>query len=59
MKVFLSKGYVFMSELKCIIVDDDLVSQKIIEGLIARTEFLSLVKSFTNPIEASSFPAEK
>ncbi len=44
-----------MSELKCIVVDDDLVSQKIIEGLIARTEFITLVKSFTNPIEASMF----
>lgn len=44
-----------MDKMNCIIVDDDIVSQQIIQGLIARTEFLNAVKSFTDPVQASVF----
>jgi DNA-binding LytR/AlgR family response regulator len=36
----------------CIIVDDDLLSVKMLEGLVAQTDFLSVDKSFQNPVEA-------
>jgi two-component system, LytTR family, response regulator len=36
----------------CIIVDDDPLSVKMLEGLVAQTDFLSVDKSFQNPVEA-------
>jgi DNA-binding LytR/AlgR family response regulator len=39
----------------CIIVDDDLLSVKMLEGLVAQTDFLSVDKSFQNPVEAVNY----
>jgi DNA-binding LytR/AlgR family response regulator len=44
-----------MSELiHCLIVDDDPLSRKILESLISKTDFLVLVKSVDNALEASN-----
>ena len=42
----------------CIIVDDDPMSVKLIEGLIAQTDFLTMEKSFGNPVEAMHYMQE-
>jgi two-component system, LytTR family, response regulator len=44
--------------LNCVIVDDDPLSVRLMEGLIAQTEFLSLQKTFHNPVEAIQFLME-
>lgn len=44
-----------MSKLNCIVVDDDIVSQKAIEGVIKKTDFLNLIDSFSDPVQASVF----
>jgi two-component system, LytTR family, response regulator len=44
--------------LTCVIVDDDPLSLRLLEGLIAQTEFLSLTKTFQNPVEAVQFLLE-
>jgi DNA-binding LytR/AlgR family response regulator len=41
--------------MNCIIVDDEDVSRKFIEGFVVKTGFLELAQSFSNPIEALSF----
>ena len=40
---------------KCIIVDDDSASLKIIEALIQKTPFLELSASFSDPIAAADY----
>ncbi len=40
--------------MNCIAVDDDLISLKVLEGLILKTEGLNLVSTCTNPVEASN-----
>jgi DNA-binding LytR/AlgR family response regulator len=42
-------------KIRCVIVEDDLVAQKVLEVLIQKTVFLDLQKSFTDPIEASAY----
>ncbi len=42
-------------QLKCIVVDDDVMTRRIIEGLIDRTEGLDRVGSFADAIAASNF----
>ncbi|MDN5204483.1 LytTR family DNA-binding domain-containing protein [Fulvivirgaceae bacterium BMA10] len=39
-------------KLKCIIIDDDPISQKIVEGLVQKTESLELEGIYDNPISA-------
>jgi two-component system, LytTR family, response regulator len=39
----------------CIIVDDDLLSVKLLEGLIAQTDFLTVEKTFQDPVEAMNY----
>jgi len=38
--------------MNCIIIDDDILSRKIIEGFVDKTDSLNLVGSYENPIEA-------
>jgi len=40
--------------MNCIIIDDDKMSRMIVEKFIEKTEFLNLIKSFENAIEAIS-----
>lgn len=42
-------------KISCVIVEDDLVAQKVIEVLIRKTSFLDLKQSFDDPIEASAY----
>lgn len=42
-------------QLHCVIVDDDVLSIKLLEGLIAQTDFLVLAKSFQSPLEAVNY----
>lgn len=42
-------------KMTCVIVEDDLVAQKVLETLIAKTPFLDLKKTFSDPMEAYSF----
>lgn len=44
--------------LNCIIVDDDLLSVKLLESLIAQTDFLNLETSFQDPVEAMRYIQE-
>lgn len=44
--------------LACVIVDDDLLSIKVLEGMIAQTTSLNLLRSFQNSIEAVQFLKE-
>lgn len=48
-------NYFVMKKMNCIIVDDDLVSQKAIEGVIKKTDFLNLVDTFSDPVAASVY----
>ena len=41
--------------MKCIVVDDDELSRKLVEGCIERTEFLQLAASFSNAKEAIKY----
>ena len=38
--------------MNCIIIDDDPMSRKVLEDLIERTDFLTLVNSYSNAVEA-------
>jgi len=38
--------------MNCIIVDDDLLSRKILEGLIEKSDSLNLIGSYDSPLEA-------
>jgi len=40
------------SNIKCLVIDDEVASQKVIEHFISETEVLVLVKSFSNPMDA-------
>jgi DNA-binding LytR/AlgR family response regulator len=40
--------------MNCIIIDDDPLSRKLIEGFVEKTEFLNLVGSFESPLPAFS-----
>jgi two-component system, LytTR family, response regulator len=42
-------------QMTCIIVDDDPLSVKMLEGLIAQTDFLRVERSFQNPVEAMQY----
>jgi DNA-binding LytR/AlgR family response regulator len=42
-------------KISCIIVEDEPLAQKKLEGFILKTDFLSLQRSFNNAIEAISF----
>ena len=44
--------------MKCIIVDDELLSRKLIETFIKKIDFLNLVQSFPEPISALSYLSE-
>ena len=50
-----------MSEVRisCVIVEDDLVAQKILEVLVKKTAFLDLKRSFDDPIKASAYLKEE
>jgi DNA-binding LytR/AlgR family response regulator len=41
--------------MNCIIIDDDRLSRKIIEGYISKTDGVNLLGSFPNPLEAIKF----
>lgn len=41
--------------MNCILVDDDEMSRRLIEDYTSRVDFINLVRSFSNPIEALSF----
>lgn len=41
-----------MKKLSCLVIEDSLAAQRIIESYIAEVPFLSLVQSFLNPIDA-------
>ncbi len=43
-----------MNKLRCIVVDDEPLAIKMLEGFIARTPFLELEASFNDPVEALS-----
>ncbi|MBR1569578.1 MAG: response regulator transcription factor [Bacteroidales bacterium] len=43
-----------MNKLRCIVVDDEPLAIKMLEGFIARTPFLDLEASFNDPVEALS-----
>ncbi len=38
--------------MNCIIIDDDLLSRKIVEGFIEKTEFLNLIGSYDNALDS-------
>jgi DNA-binding LytR/AlgR family response regulator len=42
----------------CVIIDDDSLSVRLLEGLIAQTEMLSFQRSFLNPMEAVTYLRE-
>lgn len=42
-------------KIKCTIVEDDLVAQHVLETLIAKTEYLHLVKKFEDPQQAYTY----
>ena len=48
-----------MNKLTCVIVDDEPLAVQMLESFVKRTEFLSLEKAFTDPIEASAFLSQK
>lgn len=41
-----------MNRMSCVIVEDDLISLKVIEGMVEKTEVLNLKASFTSPVKA-------
>lgn len=41
--------------INCIVVDDDLMSGKLIEIQIEKTDYLNLIQTFSNPLEALDF----
>lgn len=41
--------------MNCILVDDDDMSRRLVEDYVTRVDFVNLVRSFSNPIEALSF----
>ncbi len=47
------------TKISCVIVEDDLVAQKVLEVLIQKTAILDLKKTFDNPIEASAYMQEE
>ncbi len=44
---------------KCIIVDDDIMSLKILEALVAKTDFLELIGAYSSSIEAANVAREQ
>ncbi len=44
--------------LNCVIVDDDPMSVKVLETMVAKTDKLDLVKSFNDPVEAMKYLRE-
>ena len=44
-----------MRKLTCVIVDDEPLAVQLLEAFVNRTDFLCLLQSFTDPIEAASF----
>ena len=42
-------------QLTCIIIDDDPLSVKLLEGLVDQTDFLKVERSFENPVEAMHY----
>ncbi len=46
--------------MNCIIIDDDPLSRKVLEDLIERTDFLTLINSYSNAVDAmNSFQAKE
>ena len=43
-----------MSPLRCFVVDDEPLAVKMLENFIARTPFLELDASYTDPVQALS-----
>ena len=43
-----------MNKLRCIVVDDEPLAIRMLEGFIARTPFLELQASYNDPVEALS-----
>ena len=43
-----------MSPLRCFVVDDEPLAVKMLENFIARTPFLELAASYTDPVQALS-----
>jgi len=41
--------------MNCIIIDDDEMSRRVVEEFVNRTDFLRLINSFTNAVEAINF----
>ncbi len=41
--------------ISCVVVEDDPVAQKVLEVVIQKTAFLSLKKSFSDPVEATAY----
>lgn len=41
--------------MNCIIIDDDEMSRRVVEEFIGRTDFLNLVNSYTNAVEAINY----
>ena len=48
-----------MRNLRCIVVDDEPLAVKMLEGYVARTPFLDLEASFNDPVEALSVIKER
>jgi DNA-binding LytR/AlgR family response regulator len=48
-----------MRNLRCIVVDDEPLAVKMLEGFVARTPFLELEASFNDPVEALSAIKER
>jgi DNA-binding LytR/AlgR family response regulator len=44
-----------VSKIRCLVIDDEVASQKVIEHFIAETEVLTSLKSFSNPKEAYKY----
>lgn len=44
--------------MRCIIIDDDALSRRVLEDYIEKTSFLELVQSFTNAVDAINFIKE-
>ena len=38
--------------MNCIIIDDDILSRKVLEGFVEKTDSLNLVGSYENPVDA-------
>lgn len=44
--------------MNCIVIDDELLSRKLIESYVKKTDFLNLLHSFSDPVSALSFLSE-